>query len=121
VTGDEASESGLPRTPAEFAAQLHAAADKLMSGWTGTARPALPPPVLPATLSTQQLQAVVADIAARRAQVQTLRTQLGAFEEQLEALEANLRPLLEWTQTWAGVEGAMTNLWRPGGQRPADG
>ena len=77
----------------------------------GAALPGLPPP--PATLSAQQLQAVLDDLAARRAQVQALRAQLGTFDEQLETLEASLRPLLEWARTWAGVEGAITDFWRP--------
>ncbi len=92
-----------------------------MSGWTGAtgARPPTLPslPTPPATLSARQLQAVVDDIAARREQVQALRAQLEVFEEQLGTLEASLLPLLEWTRAWAGLEGAVTDLWRgPGGR-----
>jgi hypothetical protein len=73
----------------------------------------LGPLVPPATLSARQLQAVLDDLAARRAQVQALRTQLGLFDEQLAALETSLGPVLEWTKAWAGMEQTMTNLWRP--------
>jgi outer membrane protein TolC len=121
VTPDDGSGAGPARSPAELAGQLRAAADRLLAGWTGAPgrAPAAPPglPVPPATLTAQQLQAVVDDIAARRAQVQTLRTQLGAFDEQLGALEASLGPLLEWTRTWAGLESTMLDLWRPDGKR----
>jgi hypothetical protein len=73
----------------------------------------LGPLVPPATLSARQLQTVLDDLAARRAQVQALRTQLGLFDEQLAALETSLGPVLEWTQAWAGMEQTMTNLWQP--------
>jgi hypothetical protein len=107
---------GVPRTPADLAGQLRKAADALMTGWTGatSVRPPVPAlPVPPATLSARQLQAVLDDLGARRAQVQALQAQLGVFDEQLAALETSLGPLLEWTQAWAGVEGALTDLWRP--------
>ena len=91
-------------------------------------RPAGPPPGLPAipgmppmpglsatpaTLSAQQLQAVVDDIAARRSQVQALVAQLTAFDEQLSTLETSLRPLLQWLRTWSDLEGAVTDFWMP--------
>jgi ABC-type transporter Mla subunit MlaD len=95
----------LPRTPADLAAQLQAAAQRLTAGWTGT-----PPP---ATLTTQQLQAVLDDLAAHRAQVQALQTQLGVFDDQLAALETALTPLREWTAAWSGFERAAIDMWRP--------
>jgi hypothetical protein len=70
-------------------------------------------PATPATLSAQQLQAVVDDIAARRAQVQALVVQLTTFDEQLGTLEASVRPFLEWTRMWADVEKTMSDFWRP--------
>ncbi len=97
--------SELPRTPADLAAQLQAAAERLTKGWTGT-----PPP---ATLTTQQLQAVLDDLAAHRAQVQALQTQLGLFDDQLAALETALTPLREWTAAWSGFERAAIDMWRP--------
>jgi ABC-type transporter Mla subunit MlaD len=99
-----------PRTPADLAAQLRAAAERVTAGWTAT-----PPP---ATLTTQQLQAVLDDLAARRAQVQALQYQLGTFDEQLAALETALAPLHEWTAAWSGFEQAATTMWQPPGPRP---
>jgi hypothetical protein len=79
--------------------------------------PGMPPmpgmPGTPATMSARQLQAVVDDIAARRAQVQSLVTQLTMFDEQLGALETSLTPLLQWLRTWADLEGAVTDFWTP--------
>jgi hypothetical protein len=123
------AEDDEPRWPADpaalFAQQLRDAADRLMTGWpvlpgaAGTARQADDPegarpglPLPPATLTARHLQVVVDDIESRRAQVQALRTSLGTFDEQLGALEATLRPLLEWTGAWADLEGDASGLWR---------
>jgi hypothetical protein len=116
----EGDGSGLP-SPADFAGQLRAAADRVMAGWTaattsaaGAARPAIPAlPAFPATMSANQIQALLDDLAARRAQVQALITQLGTFDEQLARFETSVRPLLEWTRTWADLEKTMTEFWRP--------
>jgi hypothetical protein len=93
--------------PSELVRRLREATEKVMSGWTGAR------PVPPATLSARQLQAVLDDLAARRAQVQALQAQLGLFDEQLATLETSLAPLLEWARTWAGLERAATDMWRP--------
>ena len=100
--------SDPPPGPADLAAQLRAAAERLTAGWTGT-----PPP---ATLSTRQLDAVLADLAARREQVQTLRAQLGTFDEQLAALETALAPVREWTAAWSGFERSAADMWQPPGR-----
>ena len=77
--------------------------------------PGMPPmpglPTTPATMSARQLQAVVDDIAARRAQVQALVAQLTVFDEQLGALETSLGPILQWLRTWSDLEGAVTDFW----------
>jgi hypothetical protein len=109
-----------PRAPAA-ASDVRAGSGTGRAGGAGwPAVPGMPdlsallgPLVPPATLSARQLQAVLDDLAARRAQVQALRTQLGLFDEQLAALETSLGPVLEWTKAWAGMEQKMTNLWRP--------
>jgi hypothetical protein len=117
-----------PPTPADLAGQLRATADRIMAGWTAAAgagagsggagtpsppgMPAFPAP-MPATMSARQLEALLEDLAARRAQVQALKTQLEGFDDQLGSLEANLRPLLEWTRTWANVESTVGEFWRP--------
>ncbi|TFV77665.1 hypothetical protein E4P39_06845 [Blastococcus sp. CT_GayMR19] len=117
----EAGRSGPP-TPADFAGQLRAAADRMMAGWTsmagvgagggGTAAvPGLP--TMPATMSAQQMDTFLDDLAARRTQVQALITQLQSFDEQLGTLEASVRPFVEWTRTWADLEKTMVAMWRP--------
>jgi outer membrane protein TolC len=113
-------EPSAPRTPADLAGQLRAAADQIMASWTkaagsavGRTVPVPGLPTMPATMSVRQMEALLEDLAARRAQVQALKTQLEAFDDQLGSLEANLRPLLEWTRTWANVEGSIADFWRP--------
>jgi hypothetical protein len=92
--------------PDDALANLRAAAQRLWAGLPGA------PPVLPATLSAEQLQAVLDDLAVRREQVQALRDQLGAFDEQLAGLQTALGPLLEWTRAWAGVERSVAEAWK---------
>ena len=118
---------GAAGSPLDVARQLREAADRLMAGWSasagavtaaatgsGPARPALPK--LPATMSAEQVQTVLDELTARRAQVQALRDQLTSFDEQLGLLEDGLRPVLEWTRTWADLEKSMESFWRlPGG------
>lgn len=117
MTEDEATG---PRTPADLAGQLRAAADRIMAGWTAaagsaaTAAPGMPAlPTMPATMSARQMESLLDDLTARRAQVQALKAQLEIFDEQLGSLEGNLRPMLEWTRTWANVETAIGDFWRP--------
>ena len=116
--------SGGPRTPADLAGQLRAAADRIMAGWTSMAGAAAGPvaggtaplpalPTMPATMSAKQLETFLDDLAARRAQVQSLITQLEGFDEQLGTLEASVRPFVEWTRTWADLEKTMGEFWRP--------
>jgi len=127
-------EPGPPRTPADLAAFIQTATERLMAGWTtatggpsgtgaGRAGPPLPgTPALPATLSTRQLQALLDDLAARRAQVQALATQLEAFDGQLASFEASLRPVLDWVGSLADLEKSVAGFWRPpGGASSAPG
>lgn len=115
-----ARSGGAPESGAQDADTRTGSGTGRASGAGWPAAPGMPdisallgPLVPPATLSARQLQAVLDDLAARRAQVQALRTQLGLFDEQLAALETSLGPVLEWTQAWAGMEQKMTSLWRP--------
>src|SRR3954462_13744347 len=96
-----------PLDPAHAMAELQAAARRLWAGVPG------PPPVLPATLSARQLQALLDDLAARRDQISALRDQLGTFDEQLAGLQTALTPLLEWAKIWSGVERTVTDPWKP--------
>ncbi|WP_214366903.1 hypothetical protein [Pseudonocardia sp. H11422] len=119
---EEQPRQGSGDPAVQFAAQLSELAERLRTGgvpgWPtgggpGSTRPA-PPLTPPWTLSATQLQALLDDIAARRAQLQALRAQLGAFDEQLGALEASLAPLRDWSRTWADLESAAIDVWRPG-------
>jgi hypothetical protein len=111
-----------PRSPADLAGQLREAADRIMAGWTsmagggagGAKTPSFPTlPTMPATMSAEQMETFLQDLAARRAQVQALVTQLERFDEQLGTLEAGVRPFVEWTRMWADMEKTMTEFWRP--------
>jgi hypothetical protein len=118
-----------PVSPFDIARQMREAADRLMSAWTTAAgsvpgaagdlpgttgkQPALP--ALPATLSTEKVQGVLDELADRRAQTQALRDSLTAFDEQLGVLEAGLRPVLEWTKSWADLEKSISEFWRLSG------
>ena len=135
------------RSMAQLAQQMREMADRMLSGGlpgrpvaapgppdpgpadTGQPRgagpggggrtPAIPGlPATPVGMSARQVQAVVDDVAARRAQVRALVVQLEAFDEQLGALESSLRPLLQWLRTWADLEGAVTDFWTPRPPQP---
>lgn len=107
--------SGPGPTPADLAAQLRAAADQVMAGWRapGAAAAQARTMAMPATVSAQRLATLLQDLAARRAEVQALKSQLQAFDDHLGSLEASLRPMLEWTRTWATMERALGDTWRP--------
>jgi len=112
-TGSGSTTAGAPANGGDAGAAAPRAA-----GLPGLpAIPGMPPmpglSATPATMSARQLQAVVDDIAARRSQVQTLIANLGAFDEQLGALETSLRPLLQWLRTWSEMESAVTDFWTP--------
>jgi hypothetical protein len=121
-----------PPSPADFAGQLRAAADRIMAGWTAASTsaagamggaaavaPALPTlPPLPATLSAEKMEAFLEELAARRAQVQALVVQLQGFDEQLGTLESGMRPFVEWTRTWGELEKMMSEFWRPPSAAP---
>lgn len=113
--------AGLPGWPVPGAAPARAAATEPADPTPREAArppsvPGLPP--MPATMSARQLQSVVDDIAAKRAQVRALIAQLEVFDEQLGGLESSLQPLLTWLQTWSDLEGAVTDFWTP---RPPGG
>jgi hypothetical protein len=112
------SDGSVPASPADFASQMRAFTDRMMAGWgapaatAGASTPSLPAlPKMPATMSVEQIQTLMDDLAARRAQVQALVQQLETFDEQLGTLEASVRPFLEWTRTWADMEKTMADFW----------
>jgi hypothetical protein len=107
-----------PRSPDELARALRDAVDRVMGGWTAAAGSMRPPALpdlsaSPATAWARQVEAVLDDLEARRAQVRALQAQLAGFDEQLGGLEASLRPLLEWTRTWTELERALGDFWSP--------
>jgi hypothetical protein len=121
----EPQDASKPPSPFDFAGQMRAFTERMMAGWTATTgqatpapgaagMPALPPlPKMPATMTADQIQALVDDLGARRTQVQTLIAQLETFDEQLGTLEASVRPFLEWTRMWADFAKTMSDFWRP--------
>jgi hypothetical protein len=82
------------------------------------ALPGLPP--LPGALSAAQLDAIVKAVRAHRQQIETLKAQLAAFDQQLVVLEQMLEPLVAWSTTWAELERAVVNL-RPGSSEDRSG
>jgi hypothetical protein len=118
--GGSAAGSGAPANGDKDTGAAGAPAPRAAAGSGMPGLPAIPgmPPIpglpgTPATMSARQLQAVVDDIAARRAQVQALIANLTVFDEQLGALETSLRPLLQWLRTWSEMETAVTDFWTP--------
>jgi hypothetical protein len=106
-----------PRSPDDLARVLRDAADRVMRGWSAAAG-SMSPPALdlsgsPGAAWVRQVEAVLDDLGARRAQVRALQAQLAGFDEQLGGLEASLRPLLEWTRTWTELERALGGIWSP--------
>lgn len=101
----------------DFIAQLRRMADQLdMTKSLGIPAPAMPGlgtlpalgsvPMLPppGALSAAQLSAMTSAVAAQRGSIEGLMAQLRAFDEQLAVLERILRPLAEWSRTWAEME-----------------
>jgi hypothetical protein len=80
--------------------------------------PGLPP--LPGALSAAQLDAIVKAVHAHRQQIETLKAQLAAFDQQLVVLEQMLEPLAAWSTSWAELERAVVNL-RPGSSEGSAG
>ena len=134
------TEQKPPASPVDVAQQMREAAERMISLWsaaagsaaeaasamsraTGSGSGAALPggsaadmptwPSLPATLSAEKVQGMLADLADRRKQVQALRDSLAAVDEQLGQLEAGLRPMLEITRGWAELEKTMSGFWRP--------
>ena len=112
--------SVIPGFMQEFVAQLRGAAERLedLTGLSaqlpsGASLPSLPGlrtwPT-PGTFSAAQIRSVAASVAAQRQSIQTLKTQLTAFDEQLALLEGMLEPLAEWSKTWADLEDRLMHL-----------
>ncbi|HZZ45327.1 MAG TPA: hypothetical protein VFE65_00410 [Pseudonocardia sp.] len=97
----------------DFVKQLRGLADRAVnaaSEATGQLPAGLGLPGPPGALSAAQLSAIMRAISAQRVQLKALTEQFGALDEQLAVLEKLLRPVAEWSTTWANLESATTNL-----------
>ena len=122
-----ANDDAIPAPMQDFMAQLRRMTS-YMEGLTKLGMP-LPPTAalptvagmpLPGALSAKELKSISTSVAAQRSSIQSLQTQLKAFDEQLEVLEGFLGPLAEWSSRWAQLEGLMMNMGRSRGDK-ADG
>ena len=129
---EEDRSGGIPGLMHEFVAQLRGVTERL-EGLTrvGESLPSLPPALsqslsslrnlpTPGVLSAAQLNALATNVDAQRRSIQTLKTDLEAFDRQLAVLARLLGPLVEWSRTWAELEERLTGRWRAGEGR-ADG
>ena len=108
----------IPRLVEEFMGQLRASTERLEDlARFGARHPLVPGAVaLPSAISAAQVTSIADSIAAQRRSIEALKTQLSSFDEQLAVFEQILRPLAEWSRTWADFEQRLLNM-RPG-QRP---
>ena len=133
MAGEQEDTSGpIPRLMQEFVTQLRGITDRLESlTRIGDSLPSLPPPLslplsslrnlpTPGVLSAAQLNGLTTNIAAQRQSIQTLKTDLTVFDQQLAILQRILDPLTEWSRTWADLEGRLTGR-RQAADGPADG
>jgi hypothetical protein len=121
MAGDQEKVPGeIPDLVREFIAQFRGVTEKLeLFAGLGESLPPVPGlpslPGLPAwpapgALSATQLESIAASVSAQRRSIETLKTQLAAFDEQLAVLERILEPLAEWSRVWAGLEQRLMNM-----------
>jgi hypothetical protein len=120
MADDEQSTSGMVSgLVQDFIAQLRAVTEGLenLAGF-GAHRPLAPGTFpLPGALSAAQVTAISGSVAAQRRSIEALKAQLSSFDEQLAVLEQILRPLAEWSRTWAELEERLLRM----GRGPAAG
>jgi hypothetical protein len=131
MSDEEEDRSGpMPRLVQEFVAQLRGVTERL-EGLTriGESLPSLPSALslsnlrnllTPGALFAAQLNALVTNVAEQRRSIQTLKTDLTVFDQQLAVLERILDPLTEWSKTWADLEERLAGR-RKAGDGPAGG
>ena len=109
---EQNTSGGLAGLVQEFMGQLQATGDRLqdLGRFGASAPPARGGLALPGAFSAAQMAALTDSIAAQRHSIETLRTQLSLFDEQLAALEQILGPFAEWSKTWADFEQRMLNM-----------
>jgi hypothetical protein len=122
---EQAPGGRVSRSIEEFVTQLRGFTDRargLAAGAVpgGFSLPRLPSP--PGAMSAAQLRAIDSAVKGQRRQIQGMVAQLQAFDEQLAVFERLLDPLVEWSATWARLEGAVADFVRvPGTGTPPDG
>ncbi|WP_029431934.1 hypothetical protein [Blastococcus sp. URHD0036] len=105
----------VPRSIEDFVAQLRGFTERARGMAAGAvpggfSLPRLPSP--PGAMSAAQLKAIDGAVRGQRRQIQGMVAQLQAFDEQLAVFERLLDPLVEWSATWARLEGAVADLVR---------
>jgi hypothetical protein len=128
MVGDEPGTPGMvPGLAEAFMAQLRVitAGLEALAGSGARLPPAPGAFPLPGALSSAQLSAITASVAAQRRSIGALQAQLSAFVEQLALLEQILGPLAEWSSSWAELEQRLLTMPRtpesPGGSAARDG
>src|ERR1700744_3052722 len=118
MADDEKSTPGsIPAMFQDWINQLSAAAGYAGGSRSSRSAPAAGPPRpghLAGARSAGQVASITDTIAAQRRSIETLKTQLTAFDEQLSVLEKLLGPLAQWGKSWARLERGLMNL----GSRP---
>jgi hypothetical protein len=115
VSEQEPAGGRVPRSIDDFVAQLRGFTERARGMAAGAvpggfSLPRLPSP--PGAMSAAQLKAIDGAVRGQRRQIQGMVAQLQAFDEQLAVFERLLDPLVEWSATWARLEGAVADLVR---------
>ena len=110
---DHAAGGRMSRSIEEFVAQLRSFTERARGMAAGAvpggfSLPRLPSP--PGAMSAAQLRAIDRAVKGQRRQIQGMVAQLQAFDEQLAVFERLLDPLVEWSATWARLEGAVADF-----------
>jgi hypothetical protein len=102
-----------PGMPQDLLAQLRVTLERLgvaagqmpgMAAKTTAQMFGMPTVPLPGGLAAGQVAAIVGAIRTQRSTVETMRTSLDAYEQQLIVLEQLLEPLEAMTKSWAQAE-----------------
>jgi hypothetical protein len=109
---EQNTSGGLADLVQEFMGQLQATNDRLqdLGRFGASSPPARGGLALPGAFSAAQMAALTDSVAAQRHSIETLRTQLSLFDEQLAALEQILGPFAEWSKTWADFEQRLLSM-----------
>lgn len=101
----------------DFVSQLRAFADRAVHSVGGAVPSGLELPAPPGALSAAQIRAIDRSVSAQRMQIAAVIEQLTAVDEQLSVLDSLLRPLVDWSETWAALEKSVIGL---GGRLTSD-